>query len=191
METANDSVPQPVFIHLRLVHLYRWKKISPSRYGFSITKDRESSLTHSITHGLTSSLPIRKERDHRITTVAPGTPAYFSGLREMDHLISVDGHPVSKKSQKIVGQMIREKQDEILLFVCDDETFKHFKSSGMSFEPVSKDYPVLFISGSPEPSILENADWKRKQGVNISRRFSLEVSPILRKKTKSALYTVN
>ena len=182
---AEDIGDHEPFIHLRLVQLFRWKKSSPNSFGFSVSKVKSaptSPTTESLS--LSSSLrPPRKERNHLVTTVQVASPAYFSGLREMDHLIQVNGEPVNQKSQKTVGQMIRESEDVILLLVCDDTTFKHIKDHEMPFEASSREYPVLFVGGTSEPPLLENiSEWRRRQGV--ARRFSLEASPILRRKRK-------
>jgi hypothetical protein len=166
--------------------------MSPNRFGFSLTKIRESPSSPglSLPNGLH---PLRKERDHLIISVQESSPAYHSGLREMDHLIQVNGKSVYRRSQKTVGQMIRESGDSLLLLVCDDPTFKHIKNmireTGMTLEDCMQDYPLLFIGGSAEPPVLENAEWRKRQ--RLGRRFSIEASPILLRKLKSSHYTVN
>lgn len=165
-------LPPPLFHHVRLVQLFRWKRTSPTKFGFSIVTKKHVLGT---------------ERIHIIDSIEPSTPSYYSGLRQGDHLIQVNGVSVIHRSQKKVGQMIRDSENEVTLLVCDEPSFQYLKRINVPIDSNSKDYPVVYISGSTEipldPLVIRR----------YSKSLSRDCSPILIRKImkQSKEYTVN
>lgn len=146
------SPPQP-FRFLKYSQLVRWKSYSEGEtFGFTFMTLRDGS----------SGLPI-----HFVGRIDMSSPAYYSGLREFDQILQVNGNDVRHEAHKRVQQLIRESENLISLLTGDKESIKFLTDRGFAISDKSSDYPVQFTSAAPEP-----ADESEKK-TSVYRRFSL------------------
>lgn len=146
--------------HLKLCHLIRWKSYADGQtFGFTFMTLRDGS----------SGMPV-----HFVGRIDASSPAYYSGLREFDQILQVNGVDVRNEAHKRVQQFIKESESMITVLTGDKESIKRITDEGFLISDRSNDYAVQFSSASPEP--VEELERSK----SVYRRFSLIPSDALK-----------
>lgn len=162
-----QSQPKP-FYHLKYSHLSRWKSYSDGEtFGFTFMTMRDG----------TSGMPV-----HFIGRIDHSSPAYYSGLREFDQILQVNGTDVRNQGHKRVQHLIKGSEERISLLTGDKESVKFIMDQGFLISDKSSEFAVQFVSPALEP-VWEDSD--NRKGVGI-RRFSLISSDSVRSSPRSA-----
>ena len=147
------TVTAKPFYHLKYSQLCRWRSYAEGRtYGFTFMTLKDG----------TSGMPV-----HFVGRIDLSSPAYYSGLREFDQILQVNGIDVRHEGHKRVQQLVKESESMISLLTGDKESIKHMDDQGFGMSDKSRDYAVMFSSAAPEPV----DEMERKP--SVYRRFSL------------------
>lgn len=120
----------------RLCHLRRWEGLS---YGFNLISRKGKT-------------------GHFIESIEYGLAAYYSGLKNGDRVVEIDGVSVTDMPHGDVVKLIKESgKDGVRLLVVDQRTEDYFKEKGYTIKSSSKSYQVQFIASPVErpPNVVE------------------------------------
>lgn len=149
----------------RLCHLRRWEGLS---YGFNLIS--------------------RKGRTgHFIDNIEYGLAAYYSGLKNGDRVVEINGLSVTEMPHGDVVKVIKESgKDGVRLLVVDQKTEDYFKEKGIMIKSSSSRYQVQFLASPVErpADVIEEdtshdvriRDKPRKKS-SIFKRFSTPEPP--------------
>jgi hypothetical protein len=109
----------------RLCHLRRWEGLS---YGFNLISKRGQT-------------------GHFVDNIENGLPAYYSGLKDGDRVVEIDGIDVSDMPHREVVKMIKDSGREgMKMLVVDLNTEEYFRDKGFKIKSSSQNYRIQFIN---------------------------------------------
>ena len=150
----------------RLCHLRRWEGLS---YGFNLIS--------------------RKGRTgHFIDNIEYGLAAYYSGIKNGDRVVEINGISVTEMAHGDVVKIIKESGKEgVKLLVVDQKTEDYFKEKGYTIRTSSTNYQVQFLASPVErPADVIEAEAntpevrmrdKPRKKSSIFKRFSTPEPP--------------
>lgn len=109
---------------------------------------------------------------HFVGKIEPASPAFYSGLREYDQILQVNGTDVWNMGHKRVQQLVRESEERISILTGDKASISCIRDQGFQLSDRSRDYAVQYLSPAPEPQD-ETQDRLR---MNMYRRLSISMS---------------
>ncbi len=143
LQQSEETLLQEIEKYIKLYYIYQPEEENFSLHSLedlseifqdphSAYLDRERMVA--FQEGLERSLPggvgiylEQKDSEFFVTSVVPGCPADRAGIKSGDIIISVDGSSVSTLSLEEVVLRIRgEKESEVKLLICRDDTFFTF-----------------------------------------------------------------
>ena len=101
-----------------------------------------------------------------------GSPAYYSGLREFDQILQVNGYDVSDLQHNRVQEIVKSSGEMVSILTGDKDSVRYINDMGYLISDRSKDYAVQYSSPTPEP-VVEETDRSRRMSI---RRFSLNIN---------------
>lgn len=168
---SSESVNHPC---PRLCHLRRWDDLS---YGFNLISKRGKT-------------------GHFIDNIEYGLPAYFSGLKNGDRVVEIEGNDISDMAHKEVVKMIKESGSEgIKMLVVDMNTEEYFKEKGFKITSDSSKLRIQFLSCPLEKPELKTDSLRHKpkgkrRASSLFKRFSTPEPPPLDPNTVLEVQTV-